>query len=287
MTTTATSRPLRGSVASSSVLLVVFAVGQLISPIFSGLFGGAFTTADRAGEPPITPAGYTFAIWGVIELLSLGYAIWALWWRKRSDPTLLDRLAVPLAVVFAGFSAWLVAAELEPNWATLAVFVVMILGLLRALSVALTERNAIAAWPRLGRWLLWGTLGLYTGWSSIAIWLNLTTGLAGSGVADHRPGRLLRAAGHPGRSDGHGGRRPPLDRGACCRTRPRWSGPWSARPSARRRRRARPGGGGHGRARGGRRDRRGAAAPEAATRRVREADRADSVDLEDGHRSAG
>lgn len=182
MTTTATSTPIRSSARTASVLLLIFAVGQLISPVFTQVFGGSFTTSDRTGEPPITPAGYTFSIWGLIELLSLAYAIWALWWRKRSDPGLVDRLAVPLAVVFAGFSVWLVAAELEPNWATLAVFVVMIIGLLRAMSIALAERDVIAAWPRLGRALLWGTLGFYTGWSSIAIWLNLTTGLAGSGV---------------------------------------------------------------------------------------------------------
>jgi hypothetical protein len=30
---------------------------------------------------------------------------------------------------------------------------------------------------------LWGTLGLYTGWSSVAVWLNLTTALIGSGAA--------------------------------------------------------------------------------------------------------
>jgi hypothetical protein len=33
-----------------------------------------------------------------------------------------------------------------------------------------------------GHLLLWGSLGLYAGWSSIAIWLNLTTGLVGSGA---------------------------------------------------------------------------------------------------------
>jgi hypothetical protein len=190
MTTEATAHPNSdtaggSAVATSSVLLLVFAVGQVISPVFSALLGGSFTTADRAGEPPITPAGYTFSIWGLIELFSLAYAIWALWARRRvleSDRALIDRLAVPLTVVFAGFSAWLVAAELEPTWATLAVFLIMIAGLLRAMSVALEGRATIGSWPKPGRWLLWGTLGLYTGWSSIAIWLNLTTGLAGSGA---------------------------------------------------------------------------------------------------------
>jgi hypothetical protein len=163
------------------ILMLVFAVGQFVSAACSQAFGGAFTTADRAGEPFIVPAGYTFAIWGLIEVFALGWAIWALWYRRR-DAELVDRLSVPLAVVYAGFSAWLVAAELEPNWLTLAVFVVMLVALLKAMSIALAERARIAGWPQLGRVLFWVMLGLYLGWSSAAIWLNLTTGLAGSGA---------------------------------------------------------------------------------------------------------
>jgi hypothetical protein len=37
-------------------LLVVAAIGQAVSSILVSTFGGAFTTADRAGEPPIVPA---------------------------------------------------------------------------------------------------------------------------------------------------------------------------------------------------------------------------------------
>lgn len=163
------------------VLMLVFAVGTFVSSACSQAFGGSFTTADRAGEPTIVPAGYTFAIWGVIQLFALGWAVWVLWFRRR-DSALVDRLSVPLAIVFAGFSVWLVAAELEPNWATLAVFVVMAVAMLKAMSIALAERSTIAAWPRLGQVLFWVTLGLYLGWSTAAIWLNLTTALAASGA---------------------------------------------------------------------------------------------------------
>lgn len=178
------TRPERTGLAAA--LMLIFAVGQFVSPVFSMLFGGAFMTADRSGEPPIVPAGYTFSIWGVIELFSLGWAIWALWWRRRTpavvDAELVDRLAVPLVVVYAGFSVWLVAAEVEPYWSTLAVFIVIVLALLKATSIALAGRSTIAAWPRLGRALFWGMIGLYLGWCGAAIWLNLTTGLAGSGA---------------------------------------------------------------------------------------------------------
>ena len=58
----------------------------------------------------------------------------------------------------------------------------MFLALLRALSELRRGRVTLADWSRLGRVLTYGTVGLYAGWSSVAIWLNLTTALAGSGA---------------------------------------------------------------------------------------------------------
>jgi hypothetical protein len=162
-------------------LLVVAAIGQAVSSILVSRFGGAFTTADRAGEPPIVPPGWTFTLWSVIIALSIGYAIWADS-DRRPDAELRARLTLPLLVTCVGLSVWLAAAELEPNWTTLVIFLIMLAALLRALMYAMGQRQAIRAWSPLAGVLLWGTLGLYTGWSSVAVWLNLTTALIGSGA---------------------------------------------------------------------------------------------------------
>jgi hypothetical protein len=162
--------------------MLFFAFGQFVSPVFSALFGGSFTTSDRAGEPPLTPAGWTFSIWGLIEVVSVGLAIFLALRRQRTDADLIDRLAKPLLVVFIGFSAWILAAELEPVWSTLVIIVIMLGALLQTMRIALAERSRIATWPWLGRALLWWTVGLYTGWLSVATWLNLTTAFAGSGA---------------------------------------------------------------------------------------------------------
>jgi hypothetical protein len=164
------------------VVLVVLAVGQLVSSALSDLFGGAFTTSDRPGEPAIVPPGWTFSIWGVIILLSIGWAVWADRTLPRPGADPASRLVAPLLVVFAGFSVWLAAAELEPVWSTLVVFVVMLAGLLIACRVALAEHRVIRTWSLAGRWLSWTLLGLYTGWSCVAVWLNLTTALVASGA---------------------------------------------------------------------------------------------------------
>lgn len=161
--------------------LVVLAVGQVVSSFLASTYGGSFTTANRPGEPLIVPPGPFFSIWGVIIAISIGYAIWA-WFARQPDLELRNALARPLLVVVATFSLWLAAAELEPLWSTLVVFVGMLAGLLWALHIALTHRAEIGRWSLLGRGLLWGTLGLYTGWASIAIWLNLTTTVSSIGA---------------------------------------------------------------------------------------------------------
>jgi hypothetical protein len=160
-------------------LLLALSVLQVAMPFVPAVRDNSFTQADRVGEPAIVPAGYTFAVWGVIEALSLG---WALWSVLRPGP-LTGRLAGPLAVVFAGFTLWLLAVTfVDPTWLTLVIFLGMLAGLLVALRTALAGRAATAGWNPLGRGLLWGVLGAYTGWSSVAVWANLTTALTGSGA---------------------------------------------------------------------------------------------------------
>jgi len=164
--------------------LVVLAVGQAVASGLVSAFGGAFTSADRAGEPLIVPPGPFFSFWSLVIAFSVGYAVWA-WPEGRPSRALRDQLARPLLLVTAGFSLWLVAAELEPVWTTLVVFLGLFGCLVWALRVATRSRAEIAQWSPLGRALLWGAIGLYCGWTSIAIWLNLATAMVGSGAPLH------------------------------------------------------------------------------------------------------
>jgi hypothetical protein len=160
-------------------LLLPLALLQIAGPLVPAIRDNAFTRPDRLGEPAIVPAGYTFAIWGLIEAVSLGWALWSL---ARPTP-LGERLAGPLAVVFAGFTLWLLAVTfVDPNWLTLVIFLGMFAGLLAALRTALGARAEVADWSLPARGLLWGVLGLYTGWTSVAVWANLTTALVSVGA---------------------------------------------------------------------------------------------------------
>ena len=188
MTTTTEQGPTTARRATpAGTALVVLAVGQLVSGgLVSTLGNSVLTQPDRPGQPAITPEGYAFSIWGLIEIASLGLALWLVWFRRRADARgsgssavpVIDALTRPLLVVFAGFTAWLVASVVEPVVATLAVFLVMGVALAAGLRVAVRARGEIRSWSRLGHALVWATLGLYAGWSTVALWINLTATLA-------------------------------------------------------------------------------------------------------------
>lgn len=122
---------------------------------------------------PIVPAGYAFAIWGVIFLLSIVFAV------VQALPGARDREPIrivgwPLGIVFALCWLWLRAASTPPQWQTLPIFAAM-LGLLMA-ALFYVARSSLAGVARLVTMAL---LGLYTGWSSVAIFANLSEFLGG------------------------------------------------------------------------------------------------------------
>jgi hypothetical protein len=99
----------------------------------------------------------------------------------------------------AGFTAWLVVAATAPAWAAFAVFAVMLALLVVAYSSALRHRRLMGLPTRL---LLIGTLGVYTGWSAVAVPVDLASALAelglptvGAGAAAWQAGALLLALG--------------------------------------------------------------------------------------------
>lgn len=155
-------------------LVVILAVGQ---PVSSWLFEVLSPTELTSGADisPLVPPGAWFAIWGVILVFS---AAWALLQVRRSvlaEPV-RGSLAVPLATTFAGFALWLAAASLgQSSPLTLIVFLVIIGGLVVAVRRAVRERAAIRTWTQVDRAVLWLLLGTYTGWTSMAFFVNVAT----------------------------------------------------------------------------------------------------------------
>jgi hypothetical protein len=160
--------------------VLVLAVGQFVSSALSGLL--AAPQQSGVEFSPLIPPGAMFSIWGVILILSLTWAALQVRPSVRDDEV-RDALAPPLIVAFSGFSLWLVAAAgSQSNWLTLPVFVLLIGGLLWAVSVGLKNRAHIARWATFDRVLLWTLLGMYTGWASVAIFINVAVVVQATGA---------------------------------------------------------------------------------------------------------
>jgi hypothetical protein len=167
-----------GSVRVLRWIVLALAVAQAAGPVVANVLAPNFLETGATNEATITPAGYAFSIWGVICVLSLlsaaalvRHGLGAAWER---------RVLINLGAVFVGFNVWLMVAAQNWLWVTVAVFATMFVLLIGTL-LLLTGRAHEMNCPRWARRLLTGTVGLYTGWSSVAVFVNVAAALINQG----------------------------------------------------------------------------------------------------------
>ena len=151
-----------------ALVTLAFGVAPALTPPFTGYDPGLFPV--RIDRPSIQPAGYAFAIWGVIYLWLGVHAAFGLALR-RTDAA-WDALRVPLTVSLFLGAVWLAIAGVAPLMATLAIWVMQ--------ATALTA--FLRADPARDRWLLSAPLAIYAGWLTAAAAVSLGVVLAGYGV---------------------------------------------------------------------------------------------------------
>ncbi len=148
------------------LLCLTFAGSTLWVPDFGGFDANQFPVPQD--NPPVQPAGYAFAIWGIIYLwLLIGMGFGLL--KRRSDPD-WQAMRKPLIVSLAIGSIWLPVAVLSPVWAAILIWAMLIPALM-----ALFEA------PRSDRYWAAAPLGLYAGWLSAASCVALGLVAAGYG----------------------------------------------------------------------------------------------------------
>ena len=160
-------------VLASAVFAVVIGQSQV-------LMGWGQTPAEFSADSDATlrVAGYAFAIWGVIYLGLLAYAVrQAL--PQTGESRLLGRFGWPsvAALLFIGW--WVVAAAFDWEAAT----VILIFGALAVLLFPLIrDADAIRALGRSDRdrWLTVWPLAMLAGWLTVAAPLNLLTVATGN-----------------------------------------------------------------------------------------------------------
>ena len=92
---------------------LAFVAAPALTPPFSGYDPALFPV--RIERPSIQPAGYAFAIWGLIYAWLLVHAVFGLW-RRRGDPAFLA-VALPLLLASGLGALWLAIANSAPLWA--------------------------------------------------------------------------------------------------------------------------------------------------------------------------
>ncbi|MET4103204.1 hypothetical protein ABIE58_002643 [Roseovarius sp. MBR-78] len=149
------------------VAALAFAASPFLSEGFKGFSPDQFPVPQD--NPPVQPAGYAFAIWGLIYLWLIagtGFGLFAradaAGWRAGRGPLLLS-LTVG--------SGWIAVAQLSVIAATVLIWIMLVAALVAVLRAGSGDR-----------WLQVEPVGAYAGWLTAAASVSVGLVLAGYGV---------------------------------------------------------------------------------------------------------
>lgn len=147
--------------------VAVLAVLQVVSsPLTTAALGPSSDnrTISDANLSPVTPASYAFAIWGLIYLGSLLYAVYQLRASQRHREV-HRRTGWWLAAAFAASAAWVPIFGSRAIWVSQLVIIALVVVLTVA---ALRMTAAGPAEDAAERWLFRLPVTLYLGWATLA-----------------------------------------------------------------------------------------------------------------------
>lgn len=145
---------------------LAFVASPWLAPGFNGFEPTQFPVPQD--KPPVQPAGYAFAIWGLIYLLLLAGTGFGLF--KRAQDEDWQPMRPPLVLSMALGAAWLPLAQVAPVPATVLIWAMLAAALWSLFRVGVTDR-----------WLQQTPVALYAGWLTAASCVALGLMLAGYG----------------------------------------------------------------------------------------------------------
>lgn len=170
-----------------ALLTLFFTLTFVLSPLATEPFMGY--ARDQLPipqvDPPSQPAGYAFAIWGLIYgwlTVSAAFGVW-----KRAEDPGWDVVRPALIAALALGTPWLWVANRSPEWATVLIF-----------AMAATAIWALMLTPKTDGWWLRMPLGLFAGWLTAASFVSLAAIGAGHGVITGATGWAYIAIGGAG-----------------------------------------------------------------------------------------
>lgn len=157
---------------------VIFAVVVGQTQVLLG-WGQSPAEFSADSDATLRVAGYAFAIWGVIYLWLVVYAVRQVL-PGTGESLLIHRLGWPSVGALLGIGWWVVAAAFDWEIAT----IVLIFGSLGVILIPLlANAGAIRALPRgdRDRWMTVWPLAMLAGWLTVASPVNLITVATGNG----------------------------------------------------------------------------------------------------------
>ncbi len=174
-------RPRQLAVVAMTLVVIVTNVLANALPIAGRTTG---EISDGFAASVVTPAGYVFAIWGLIYLGLLAYAVWQAL-PAQADNARVQAIAWPVTVGHVANALWIVAWHYEAFGVSLLLMLVLLASLivtyLRLRSVPAGVGRGRAEPGATERLLARGTFSVYLGWITVATVANTTIWLLSLG----------------------------------------------------------------------------------------------------------
>jgi hypothetical protein len=138
-----------------------------------------------------TPAGFTFAIWGIIYLLLLAFSIYQLRYTGKQQPAFLQRIGWFFVLSCAANAGWLFAFHYLYIGLSMLVML-LLLGSLIMIYLRLDVGQSEV--PKSEKWLVHLPFSVYLGWVSVATIANASILLTHLGWAGQPGGPAFWAA---------------------------------------------------------------------------------------------
>ena len=164
------------------VLVALASVGMIVMNILANalpLFGRGTGEISARYPTLVTPAGYVFAIWGLIYIALLAYSV-AQFVRPLATDPLPDRLAWPIIISNVANVTWLFLWHSLNIYWTVPVMLALLVSLIAAYVIARRDRPEHPG--ALERWAVRAPLGLYLGWVSVATIANISNALVAARI---------------------------------------------------------------------------------------------------------
>jgi benzodiazapine receptor len=154
------------------VNLLAFIVTVVVNGLANALPINGVTTAEISDSFPVyfVPAGYVFAIWGVIYLALLGFTIYQLLPAQRESRR-LERIGWWFAVGCLANAAWIFFWHHQIFLVTLILMLILLVSLLAIYLRLGIGRTQVS---RTEKWLVDVPFSIYLGWITVATVANVT-----------------------------------------------------------------------------------------------------------------